>query len=498
MDAQFENETLAENGGPPQGGDVFDVRLKKLATLRADGQDPYRQNWEQTHTAARARAMLGDANDCQEVVSLAGRILAFRAMGRATFFSIQDRSGTIQCYVRREAIGEAAYDRFLSYDRGDIVGVAGPLFRTKTGEPTVRVSRIQLVSKSLRPLPEKFHGLTNGEQIYRERHLDLIVNGQSRRRAMQRIAILREIRNFLWGREFVEVETPFLQSVAGGAAAKPFTTHMNALGQDFYLRISLELYLKRLLVAGFDRVFELGRVFRNEGLSRRHNPEFTMLELYQAYTDHRGMMSLVKDLLLHLCDRVIGSRDIVQADGMVIHLDGAWQTADYRDLVREATGISQWFALQRTEKLEHCARLGIAVDPNQEDFAIDNDVYAKLVEPTLIQPTFVLHLPRELCPLAKLSQEDPGTLDVFELCINGQEIAPAYSEQNDPLLQRQLFEMQVGEDRQALDTEFLTALEYGMPPAGGMGIGIDRLVVLLTGASNIRDSILYPILRRIV
>ncbi|MDR3116977.1 MAG: lysine--tRNA ligase [Puniceicoccales bacterium] len=479
------------------GGDVLRVRREKLKALRAEGLDPYGQNWDQSHTAGEARRLLGDGEECDETVSLAGRILAFRLMGRAAFLSLQDRSGTIQCYVRREAIGDSDYDRFRDYDIGDIVGVAGTLFRTKTGEPTVRVARMQIVAKSLRPLPDKFHGLTDEEQIYRERHLDLIANGESRRRALQRIAIVREIRQFLWARDFVEVETPFLQNVAGGAAARPFTTRMNALDQEFFLRISLELYLKRMLVAGFDRVFELGRVFRNEGLSRKHNPEFTMVELYQAYSDHRGMMALIRDLILHLCDRVIGTRDIAQPDGTVLHLGGEWREANYRDLVREHTGIEAWFELPREEKLAYCGRAGLALDPEKEDFAIDNAVYGKLVEPNLIQPTFVLQLPRELCPLAKLNRQDPRFLDVFELCINGQEVAPAYSEQNDPLLQRQLFEMQLGDDQQALDTEFLTALEYAMPPAGGMGIGVDRLVVLLTGAGNIRDTILYPTLRPI-
>jgi lysyl-tRNA synthetase class 2 len=264
---------------------------------------------------------------------------------------------------------------------------------------------------------------------------------------------------------------------------------------DFFLRISLELFLKRMLVAGFDRVFELGRVFRNEGLSRKHNPEFTMLEVYQAYGNYRTMMDLIYDMVQHLCDSVIGTSEIRQANGSIIRLDGDWEEVTYCDIICKRTNISQWFELPRDEKLIHCKNFGIEVDPHAENFEIDNAVFDKMIEPTLIQPTFVTQLPRELCPLAKLNAENPNFLDVFELCINGQEIVPAYSEQNDPILQRELFERQVGDDIQALDNDFLTALEYGMPPAGGMGVGIDRLIIMLTGAANIRDTILYPTLR---
>jgi lysyl-tRNA synthetase class 2 len=286
-----------------------------------------------------------------------------------------------------------------------------------------------------------------------------------------------------------------LHHIAGGAAAKPFTTHMNALDHDFYLRIALELYLKRMLVAGFDRVFEIGRVFRNEGLSRKHNPEFTMIELYQAYTDHFGMMELVQSLILHLCQTVLGTTTISRYDGVEIEFGGEWRKANYSDLLMEATGDPDWFSKSKEEKLQFCERHSIEVDPHAEDFEVTNAVYGKLVEPSLINPTFVLQLPKELCPLAKLNQSNPDRLDVFELCINGQEIAPAYSEQNDPFVQRQMFEAQIGEDIQNLDNDFLLAFEYAMPPAGGMGIGIDRLVVLLTGAESIRDVILFPSLR---
>ena len=480
-----------------QSHDQHAVRLQKLQNLRDADADPYSGNCDQTHTSAQAKALyekLG-LEETEETVSVAGRIVTFRVMGKATFLKIQDREGVLQIYVKRDEVGEEEYKVFKKLDLGDIIGVTGPLFVTKTGEVTVRAHSYALVCKALRPLPEKWHGLSDNEQIYRQRYLDLIVNEQSRNRFRQRSAIIREIREFLWEREFIEVETPMMQSVAGGAAARPFTTHFNALDCDFFLRIALELYLKRLLVGGMDRVFELGRVFRNEGLSRRHNPEFTMLEAYQAYTDFRGMMELTRGLIQRSAETVLGSLQVARPEGDEIDLSGKWREVSYKDLIREATDDGDWFSRSKSDKLNAVNKLGIHVDPSLEDFEVTNDVFEKLVEPNLIQPTFVTHIPVELCPLAKLNPEDPSTLDVFELCINGQEIAPAYSEQNDPLLQRKMFEQQVGEEVQNLDNDFLLALEHGMPPAGGMGLGIDRLVIFLTGASNIRDTILFPSLR---
>ena len=480
-----------------QSHDQHAVRLQKLQNLRDADADPYSGNCDQTHTSAQAKALykkLG-LEETEETVSVAGRIVTFRVMGKATFLKIQDREGVLQIYVKRDEVGEEEYKVFKKLDLGDIIGVTGPLFVTKTGEVTVRAHSYALVCKALRPLPEKWHGLSDNEQIYRQRYLDLIVNEQSRNRFRQRSAIIREIREFLWEREFIEVETPMMQSVAGGAAARPFTTHFNALDCDFFLRIALELYLKRLLVGGMDRVFELGRVFRNEGLSRRHNPEFTMLEAYQAYTDFRGMMELTRGLIQRSAETVLGSLQVARPEGDEIDLSGKWREVSYKDLIREATDDGDWFSRSKSDKLNAVNKLGIHVDPSLEDFEVTNDVFEKLVEPKLIQPTFVTHIPVELCPLAKLNPEDPSTLDVFELCINGQEIAPAYSEQNDPLLQRKMFEQQVGEEVQNLDNDFLLALEHGMPPAGGMGLGIDRLVIFLTGASNIRDTILFPSLR---
>lgn len=369
------------------------------------------------------------------------------------------------------------------------------MFLTKAGEITIRVSEYALVSKGMRALPEKWHGLTDSEQIYRQRYLDLIVNPDSRKRFKMRSRIISEIRKFLTSRDFLEVETPTLQGVAGGAAAKPFITHFNALDCDFFMRISPELFLKRMLVGGFDRVFEIGKNFRNEGIDRKHNPEFTMLEVYEAYSDYKGMMKLVYELVQHLCKTVVGTTTITRFDGVKIELGGEWRTVDYKDLIIEKTGDKDWFKRSKSEKMDACRKLGLNVEETWEDYEVTQEVYSKLIEPFLIQPTFVTHIAKELCPLAKINKEDPDVIDVFELCINGQEIAPAYSEQNDPFIQRDMFEAQVGEEIQKLDNNFLEALEYGMPPAGGMGIGIDRLIILLTGAANIRDVILFPSLR---
>ena len=492
--------TDARNDSPPSEepadtSDVFAVRTAKLETLREAGKNPFAASCEQTHSSEQAKALLLEDAEEGPDVSVAGRIVAFRLMGKASFLKLLDRDGRIQAYVRRDEIGDEAYADFKKLDVGDFIGVRGPLFRTKTGEITVRAKGYELVSKSLRPLPEKWHGLTDNEQIYRRRYLDLIVNEESRDRFKARSAVIREIREFLWEREFMEVETPMLQSVSGGAAARPFRTHFNALSCDFNLRIALELHLKRMLVGGFDRVFEVGRVFRNEGLSRRHNPEFTMLEAYQAYSDYRGMMELTRSLIQRVADRAIGSLSIERPEGEVIELSGEWREAKYKELILEAVGRDDWFELPKAAKLEKTKEMGIEVDPELEDFEVTNDVFEKVIEHTLIQPTFVTHIPRELCPLAKITQDDPTTIDVFELCINGQEIAPAYSEQNDPFVQRSAFEAQLGEETQELDDDFLLALEHGMPPAGGMGLGIDRLVIFLTKAANIRDTILFPTLR---
>ena len=476
--------------------DQHAVRRQKLAELRAAGNDPFRANVSPTHLSAEALKAYVEGEDNTVSVTVAGRIVTRRDMGKSQFVKILDQQGIIQLYVKKDVIGEEAYPTFKKLDLGDFIGISGTLFKTRTGEITVRAESYTLVSKALRPLPEKFHGLADAEQVYRQRYLDLVVNAESRERLLLRSRVVSHIRRFLEGNQFIEVETPVLQGVAGGAAARPFETHHNALDVDFVLRISLELYLKRLLVGGIDRVFEIGRNFRNEGISRRHNPEFTMLEVYQAYSDYRGMMKLIKDLLQSLCRDVLGTTKIKHAaSGEDIEFDGEWREVSYKALLREATGRDDWFEMSKDDKLTRAVAMGCKVNPDWEEFEITNEIFGKKIEPTLIQPTFVTHLPKELCPLAKINAEDPDVLDVFELTIGGMEIAPAYSEQNDPDVQRAMFEAQAGEEQQKVDNDFLLALEHGMPPAGGMGVGIDRLCILLTGAESIRDVILFPQLR---
>jgi len=477
--------------------DQLAVSRQKLEDLRSQGVDPFRSSFQPTHTAVSAVAAYveGAEEENQPTVSVAGRLKFIRKMGKAQFVKIQDQTGIIQSYVRIDALGEEAYANFKKLDTGDIIGVEGTLFQTKTGEVTVRALRYEMVSKALRPLPEKFHGLTDQEQRIRQRHLDLVMNLESRERFFDRSRIISGIRRFLEERDYLEVETPVFQNVAGGAAAKPFVTHHNALDRDFVLRISLELYLKRLLVGGFDRVFEIGRNFRNEGISRRHNPEFTMLELYEAYSDYRGMMELIRSMLRFLVKDVLKKEEVKMPDGEVIDFMGEWREAKYKDLVCEKVGDPGWFDLPKETKIERAREMKLEVEADWEDYEVSNEVFGKLIEPTLIQPTFVTHLPKELCPLAKITKDDPSTIDVFELCIGGMEIAPAYSEQNDPDVQREMFEKQAGEETQSIDDDFLETLEYGMPPAGGLGMGIDRIAILLTEAENIRDVILYPQLR---
>lgn len=500
----MEDKTPQENNASIHANthDLYAVRKAKLDAMRASGFDPFSQNWSVSHTSVEAKKLFEEKGE-GDTVSVAGRILVFRVMGKASFVKIQDKDGLIQLYFSRDDLPEGVYNTEFKkmLDIGDIIGVRGELFKTQAGEITVRAKDYKLLSKALRPLPEKWHGLTDNEQIYRQRYLDLIVNEESRERFVLRSKIIAEMRKFLWSRDFLEVETPMLHSIAGGAAARPFKTHMNALDCEFFMRISPELYLKRMLVGGFDKVFEIGRNFRNEGLDRRHNPEFTMLEVYEAYSDYRGMMKLMREMVQHICKEIIGSTTIKRHDGGEIELGGEWREASYKDLIIEKTGDKDWFLRSKAEKVAWIrdafkdTKINSDVNESWEDYEITNELFGKLIEPTLINPTFVTHIEKQLCPLAKINKDDKGVIDVFELCINGQEVAPAYSEQNDPFVQRQMFEAQVGQEIQNLDNEFLDALEYGMPPAGGMGVGIDRLIILMTGAANIRDTILFPSLK---
>ena len=384
-------------------------------------------------------------------------------------------------------------------DLGDFVGVTGTLFHTKTGEPSIKLESFTILAKSLRPPPAKWHGLEDTEIRYRQRYLDLIANPDVKDVMLKRSAIIHEIRNFFHGRHYVEVETPAMQAIPGGAAAQPFKTFHNALGCEFYLRIALELYHKRLLVGGIDKLFEIGKNFRNEGLSRRHNPEFTMLEAYCAFGDYETMMETVESLITTVAQKVLGTLTIEHkdAEGKVlktIDLTPKWKRAKYKDLIREKAG-ADWFEVCPTERRQRAHDLGAEIGKEYEDFEVTGAVFEKLIEPTLIQPTFVTHLPKELVPLAKLSPDDPSTVEVFECCINGQEISPGYTEQNDPIAQRTTLEHQAGGEQQKLDEDFLVALEHGMPPAGGIGIGIDRLCMMLLGQESIRDVILFPQLK---
>ena len=477
---------------------LIEQRKTKLASLRSKGIDPFRNKFAPIGTCAEARANYTEGM----AVALAGRISAHRDMGKSQFIDIKDQSGRIQVYAQKNALGDEQFDIFKHLDLGDFIGVRGALFTTRTGEISVKIESFTILAKALRPPPAKWHGLADTETRYRQRYLDLIANDNVKDVFLKRSQIIREIRTFLQSRGYVEVETPMMQSIPGGAAAQPFVTHHNALGCQFFLRIALELYLKRLLVGGIDRVFEIGRNFRNEGLSRKHNPEFTMLEAYQAYGDYETMMELLESMICHVSKTVLGTLVIEHkdVDGNVtktIDLTPNWRRAKYKDLVREKAG-QDWFDITPAERRRRAVedlKLAGDIGTAYEDTEVTGAVFEKLVEPTLIQPTFVTHLPKELVPLAKLTPDDPTTVEVFECCINGQEIAPAYTEQNDPIEQRERLEHQSGGEHQKLDEDFLVSLEHGMPPAGGIGIGIDRLCMMLLGQESIRDVILFPQLR---
>lgn len=477
--------------------DIFEQRKAKIDEFSKAGLKPFGKRFDGAISTAEARALFVPDAETEPAVRIAGRMTAFRAMGKAVFADVKDSSGRMQIYVQRDTVGEDFFKLFKKFDIGDLIGVDGVLFQTRTGEITVKATACTLLSKSLRPLPEKYHGLTDMEARYRQRYLDLIMNDESRDVLRKRSTIIKEIRQYLDDKGYMEVETPMLQYIPGGAAANPFKTHYNALDTDMFLRIATELSLKKLLVGGYEKVYEINRNFRNEGMDRRHNPEFTAIELYQAYGNCETMMELVEDLIKTVAMRVNGTL-VIKAGGKEIDLGKPWRRAAYRDLVKEVAG-ENWFELSREEKYKKAKELGTQVLPDWTDLEITHEIYEKLVEDTLIEPTFVTRLPAELVPLARKCEDDPSLVDVYELEINGQEISPGYTELNDPIDQRQRFMDQVtlsGKDpAQAVDEDFLTALEYGMPPTGGMGMGIDRLVMLLTGAESIRDVILFPQLR---
>jgi len=483
--------------------ELLALRRARLDTWREMGIDPYGEGFPGTETCRQIVENYAD----ERPVRIAGRLISKREMGKNVFAHIQDETGKLQVYAQVQGLGDKfAYWKLL--DLGDFIGGTGTLFTTKTGEKTVRLSDLKILSKSLRPIPSQWYGLADVEQRYRQRYVDLIVNDEARRVLLLRSRIVSEVRRFFEARDFTEVETPMMQTIAGGAAARPFVTRHNALGIDLYMRIAPELYLKRLLVGGFTRVYEINRNFRNEGISRRHNPEFTMLEAYWAYADFETMAQLVEDLITTVAQKVMGTLQVGEraenAEKQVaalapIDLTPPWPRKKYRDLVRDAvmekTG-HDWFSLGAEHQRRLCEfDLGVEISPAMADFEVTNQVFEKLVEARTRNPLFVTHLPMELVPLAKQNRADPAVVDVFELIIGGQEVAPGYSELNNPLVQRERLRHQAGEEQQSLDEDFLTALEYGMPPAGGIGLGIDRLVMTLTGAESIRDVVLFPLLK---
>ena len=600
---------------------LIEQRKAKLAALRAKGIDPFQNKFTPGETCAEARGNYVEGRE----VAVAGRITAHRDMGKSMFIDVRDQSGRIQVYAQKNTLGDEQFSIFQHLDLADFIGVKGALFTTKTGEISVKITSFTILAKALRPPPAKWHGLEDTEIRYRQRYLDLIANPDVKDVMLKRSAIIHEIRNFFHERKYVEVETPTMQAIPGGAAAQPFKTFHNALGCEFYLRIALELYHNRLLVGGIDKLFEIGKNFRNEGLSRRHNPEFTMLEAYCAFGDYATMMKTVESLITTVAQKVLGTKSIKRArlanvkgiiDELIRRLEelskeakeisenhrtrqfvadeirknvlplisqltelnleisseaaieelhskirqsvleagmelviqmtsaeqvdlphsenektvqdwdaawkknlskvgmhtrsglqrlkvelenptielGNWKRAKYKDLIREKAG-ADWFTISAAERHQRAHDMGAEIGKEFEDFEVTNAVFSKFIEPTLIQPTFVTHLPKELVPLAKLSPDDPTTVEVFECCINGQEISPGYTEQNDPIAQRTTLEHQAGGEQQKLDEDFLVALEHGMPPAGGIGIGIDRLCMMLLGQESIRDVILFPQLK---
>jgi lysyl-tRNA synthetase class 2 len=471
--------------------DLSKPRLEKRQKLLEMGIDPYGGRFEVSESIVVARE---DPTPDREV-RLAGRVLSHRDMGKSLFADIKDSTSKIQVYVQKQALSEGQFDLFKHFvDLGDIIGVTGKLFTTHAGELTVKVESVTLLSKAIQPLPKEWYGIKDVETRLRQRYLDLILNDKVRETFHARSRIVAEIRQFLDARGFIEVETPMMQPVAGGAVAKPFKTRHEALGIDLFLRVAPELYLKRLLVGGFERVYEINRNFRNEGISRRHNPEFTMLEVYQAYGDYETMMDLAQGLVISVAESITDSLLIKRYDGQEIDLTPPWRRVTYRTLIEERLG-KEWFTLTPQDRKARAITMGIEVPPGAPDYEVTNAIFEKTIEPSLMNPTFVTHLPAELVVLAKPNKEDPSVVDVFELIINGQEIAPAYSELNDPVVQRERLLAQAGGHAEKLDEDFLLALEHGMPPAGGMGMGIDRLVMMLTGAESIRDVILFPQLR---
>ena len=488
-----------KNTQEPDVSQLRKVRREKLADLQANGKDPFEiTKYDVTCHATDIKENFEEMEG--KHVSVAGRVMQKRVMGKASFCNILDLSGNIQSYVARDSIGEESYKDFKKLDIGDIIGIEGEVFKTKTGEISIHASAVKLLSKSLQILPEKFHGLTNTDTRYRQRYVDLIVNPEVRDTFIKRSRIISAVRRYLDGQGFMEVETPMLVANAGGAAARPFETHFNALNEDLKLRISLELYLKRLIVGGLERVYEIGRVFRNEGLDTRHNPEFTLMELYQAYTDYNGMMDLTENLYRHVAQEVLGTTKIVYK-GIEMDLGEPFERITMVDAVKKYAGVD-WNEVETLEQARELAKEhNLEFEERHKKGDILNLFFEEYVEEHLLQPTFVMDHPVEISPLTKKKPENPNYVERFEFFMNGWEMANAYSELNDPIDQRERFAAQEeafaagDEEANHTDEDFLNALEIGMPPTGGIGFGIDRMCMLLTGAEAIRDVLLFPTMK---
>ena len=488
-----------KNGQEPDLNQLRKVRREKLAELQQNGKDPFViTKYDQTHHSQEIKDQFEELEGKQ--VSIAGRMMSKRVMGKASFCNVQDLKGNIQSYVARDSVGEENYKEFKKLDVGDVIGIEGEVFRTKTGEISIHASHVTLLSKSLQILPEKFHGLTNTDTRYRQRYVDLIMNPEVKDTFIKRSRIISAIRKYLDGEGFMEVETPMLVANAGGAAARPFETHFNALNEDLKLRISLELYLKRLIVGGLEKVYEIGRVFRNEGLDTRHNPEFTLMELYQAYTDYNGMMDLTENLYRHVAQEVLGTTKIVY-NGIEMDLGKPFERITMVDAVKKYAGID-WNEVETLEQARELAKEhNIEFEERHKKGDILNLFFEEYVEEHLVQPTFVMDHPIEISPLTKKKPENPDYVERFEFFMNGWEMANAYSELNDPIDQRERFAQQdanaaAGDDEaEHTDEDFLNALEIGMPPTGGIGFGIDRMCMLLTDSAAIRDVLLFPTMK---
>ncbi|AJQ56868.1 lysine--tRNA ligase [Bacillus thuringiensis] len=481
------------------------VRREKLHNLREQGIDPFGKRFERTNSTTDLVSLYGEFSkeeleEKEITVSIAGRIMTKRGKGKAGFAHIQDLHGQVQIYVRKDTVGDEEYELFTTADLGDLVGIEGKVFKTNVGELSVKATGFTLLTKSLRPLPDKYHGLKDVEQRYRQRYLDLITSMESRETFVTRSKIIREMRRYLDDNGYLEVETPMMHAIAGGASARPFTTHHNALDMELYMRIAIELHLKRLIVGGLEKVYEIGRVFRNEGVSTRHNPEFTMIELYEAYADYNDIMKLTENMVAHIAKKVLGTTTIQYGD-YEINLEPEWTRLHMVDAIKQHSGADFWNPMSVEEARELAKEHNVEIKDTMEVGHIINEFFEQKVEDKLIQPTFIYGHPVEISPLAKKNDEDPRFTDRFELFIVAREHANAFTELNDPIDQKERFEAQLKErekgndEAHMMDDDYIEALEYGMPPTGGLGIGIDRLVMLLTNAPSIRDVLLFPAMR---